>query len=107
MDEVLMAAAQELDRRGWCKGRSRNEAGEVCLFGAVMSAVHPNTYGVGQGFSDEDVQKVMPHLERLTQYINSKTGLAYPGSVYKYNDFFLTTKEEAAKTLMEAAEYHG
>lgn len=35
---LLLAAAEEIERRGWCRNRLQNEHGCVCVHGALMIA---------------------------------------------------------------------
>ena len=110
MDEILMKAAQELDRRGWCKNFGIDDEGRVCLYGAIATVLYPEEYklkdgGIPSGFQHHE--EVADHAERLVSYIAFKTNKGGLANIFLYNDEVLQTKEEAVKALMEAAEYDG
>jgi len=103
MDDILYEAARIIDERGWCQGVGRRDDGSVCLYGAVMSAAYPETYGRGIMRIEEMWNGDPPAIQRLRAFLGSSSNV----DIFLHNDTILSSREDAVKTLMEAAEYGG
>lgn len=88
--KLLYRAAEEIERRGWCRGKFSNKHGNVCLRAAVLAADVPDPTEDGL---DAD--------RKLNAYTMSASGL--PAS--HHNDLVLENGEQAAAVLRAAADH--
>lgn len=89
INEVLLAAAQYMDKHGKAFGRLRDERGRVCMLGAISMVA--------------DTGQLATIAEsRLEDYAHTH-GMV--DDIPRLNDHILETKEETVKFMMEAAEW--
>lgn len=84
---ILRKAAQLLKERGWIQKKMQDEAGRMCMLGAVIAA-SDELRAKGSAVAGERLEKLM--LE---------TRLSVPS----WNDVMGRTKEEVIEKLLEAA----
>lgn len=48
--DILVRMREEIEERGWCKGRLSNDEGALCLVGAKNLAVRGDPWNYGTGF---------------------------------------------------------
>lgn len=59
--ECLLRAAQRIRERGWCQGVSCNDAGEVCLMGAIYD-VREASFNIPYDLGKLEPAKTTGHL---------------------------------------------
>lgn len=82
--KTLLKAADYIEKHGWCQGKWRNDAGEVCAYGAISSVERCGLVRSGAAW-------------RLGRFLNVV-------SVAGWNDQPDRTKEEVIAALRAAAE---
>lgn len=101
MIDELIQAAEHIDKHGWTQGMAVNDAGQVCMMGAI-DAVCSENVSIG------DIIGIENHLEN---FLIAKYDKSYyehdhvKGVVATINDDVLNSGEEASKLLREAAEW--
>lgn len=100
MDEVLLGAAEYIDRHGWTR---KNEFvfGRACLMGAVKAS---------RKTLDLPVEVEVLKIEKLGYFLIDKMDLHgfHPiPAIINVNDNKLNNGVEASKLLREAAEWDG
>lgn len=93
MNESLIKAAEYIDEHGWTQGAHQDEDGKVCLLGSLEA--------VGVCVGGYENFKTLQHLQKFVQVKH------YARSIPVFNDYVLTSAEEASKALREAAEWEG
>lgn len=85
-----------IEKRGWCQGTSENARGNVCIMGAFAS-VHSNHY------FDDSTWSGRANAQALVQRaIAVETGRNI--AIYRYNDLFAKSAEDAILILKLAKE---
>lgn len=112
---LLLAAADEIEKRGWCKGTLENQCGEVCAHGALNTAYYghgrPTRHSGETGFDGD----IAPATVAIARYIhkNKLKGREYVGDGCGYsrvglagwNDCGSVTKKEVVAVFRGAAKF--
>ncbi len=87
--QVLLGAADYIEKHGWCRGGMGDLAGEgpVCMLGAIIMAIRKNG-----GFSYAEI------IPRLKAYLNRR-------HISSWNDHVCDSATRAIATLRAAAFY--
>ncbi len=85
-NEFLIAAADYMDKHGWCQHNLRDGCGRVCMVGAI-GAVTEDLVGTGE---------LIVALTRLNIFLGM--------SADSWNDDICKTQEQATKALRAAAQ---
>jgi hypothetical protein len=88
--QVLLDAANKMQKAGWAKGILSDDCGRVCAMGAIVAIT-------GYG-SDADVHKLVKAMDRLYCYL----GMA----PVDWNDRVCKNTTEATDALRAAAFHH-
>lgn len=92
---MLLKAAQEMEKRGWCRKRLIDRHGHVCMVESVLIA------------TGRDMTVAQPSLDLLDSYVRQRLGGGeYVSMISYYNDFICKNKEDALAAI-NAAAVHG
>ncbi len=92
--EILLAAADIIERDGWCRHRLQDPLGRMCLYGAIIRAANERNRcsAFPEGFG----------IKRLEKYLFA--GDKHPAlNIADWNDQVCNSKEEAVQALRRAA----
>ena len=89
--EILLEAANYIERHGWCQFRLATKEGEVCARGAIRRVLDISTDEV-QVLTREEAKAIW----RLFEYLGQR-------SVSNWNDYPGRTKEQVVAALRGAA----
>jgi len=116
VSELIRAGMAEIETHGWCQNLLRNEQGQLCLEGSLVSALNgqflnPKEYDLGQYDTERFIERHSLMMEARTALSQRVLldGLAY-GSAVSFNDKDGTSQEDVLllmKTVAEELESEG
>ena len=89
--EILLRAADLIQREGWCKYRLQDTQGRICLYGAIIKATPKNQYN-----------ESTDGIRRLERYLKLRGPLEMV-NIAVWNDNKCKNKEQAIEALRGAA----
>lgn len=95
--ELLLAAADHLEQKGWCRETFCNSNGECCVIGAIQFAAS------GRANRLAKTKKVIAALRKLADAIGLGS-VPSLGDIKAWNDSLSRTKEEVIAALRQAAQ---
>jgi hypothetical protein len=91
--QILLAAADYIEKHGWCTHRARDERGRVCAIGGINS--------VSRGCENRNKISIVARM-KFRNYLVDCGYTVYP-AVSAWNDSYGQTKENVISTMRDCA----
>lgn len=100
--EILLAAAAVIERRGWTRKTYVDYGNRVCALGGLQSVQfgHPGRLGNSNAYPMRHYQKA---LARFQAHLRRTYPYPQPTDIVDWNDYRCKSKREAVNALREAA----
>lgn len=95
--ETLNAAADLLEKDGWCQEDYANDSGQRCTVGAIYQMPTGNQFSISEALSDAECSEAEDYL---TYYLAQTADVAH---IPSWNDEPDRTQAEVIETLRAAA----
>jgi hypothetical protein len=96
-DQIMDAAADLIDERGWCTGNFESVSGELCLVGALCMAAYPPSLTI-------NVVRSCAELNNVYRFMQVPLCGISIGGLTEWNDHFCENRYQATELLRSEAK---